>query len=116
MSLSHAQHKKTEEMVFDPNSLALADHSPVIIHDQNIAQVDSYRYLGICIDNNLGWRTHVEVICTKVQQRLHFLKRLRTFSVTQEVQLLFYHAVVESLLHYGISAWLGNLTRPKFTD
>ena len=51
-----------------------------------------------------------EVIRTKVQQRLHVLRRLRTFGVTQEAQLLFYHAVVESLLHYWISAWFGNLT------
>ncbi len=35
---------------------------------------------------------------------------LRTFGVTQKVQLLFYHAAVESLLRYEISARFGNLT------
>lgn len=100
--------KKTEEMVFDPKSLG--DHSPVVIHGHAIAQVDSYRYLGIHMDNKLVWKVHVDAVCSRVQQRLHFLRRLRTFGVNREVQLLFYHAVVESLLRYGISAWFGNLT------
>lgn len=95
-------------MVFDSKSFG--DHSPVVIHDHTIVQVDSYRYLGIHMHNKLVWKVHVDVICSRVQQRLHFLRRLRTFCVTREVQLLFYHAVVESLLRYGISAWFGNLT------
>ena len=82
----------------------------MVIHDQNIAQVDSYRYLGIHIDNKLTWSVQVENVCTRVQQRLHFLRRLRVFGVNQKVLLLFYHAVVESILRYGISAWFGNLS------
>lgn len=39
--------------MFDP--IFIGDHSPVVIHDQNIAQVDSYRYLGIHIDDKLTW-------------------------------------------------------------
>ncbi len=42
--------KKTE-MVFDPK--CLGDHSSVVIHDHTIAQVDSYMYLGIHMDNKL---------------------------------------------------------------
>ncbi|KAM3864809.1 LOW QUALITY PROTEIN: caspase-6-like [Diretmus argenteus] len=87
-------------MVFDPKSIG--DHSPVVIHGQNIAQVDSYRYLGIHIDNKLTWSVQVENICSRVQQRLHFLRRLRVFGVNQKVLLLFYHAIVESsILRYG---------------
>ncbi len=77
---------------------------------QNIAQVDSYRYLGIHIDNNLTWRAQVENVCTTVQQWLHFLRRLSVFGVNQKVLLLFCHAVVESILRCGISAWFGNLS------
>lgn len=94
-------------MVFDP--ISFSDHSPVVIHDHTIAQMD-YRYLGTHMDNKLVWKVHVDVICSRVQQRLHFLRRLRTFGVTWEVQLLFYHAVVESLLCYDISAWFDDLT------
>ncbi|KAF7668159.1 hypothetical protein LDENG_00027400 [Lucifuga dentata] len=47
--------KKTEEIVFDPK--ALGDHSSVIIHDQPIAQVQSYKYLGVYIDSTFTWNT-----------------------------------------------------------
>lgn len=86
-------------MVFDPKPFG--DHSPVVINNQHIAQVDSYRYLGIYIDNKLTWSVHVKNVCTRVQQRLYFLHRLRVFGV---------NAVIESIVLYGISAWFGNLS------
>ncbi len=100
--------KKTVEMMFDPKSIG--DHLPVVINGQNIVQVDSCRYLGIHIDNKLTWSVQVENVCIRIQQRLFFLRRLRVFGVNQKVLLLFYHAVIESIFRYGISAWFGNLS------
>ncbi len=100
--------KKTVEMMFDPKSIG--DHLPVVINGQNIVQVDSCRYLGIHIDNKLTWSVQVENVCIRIQQRLYFLRRLRVFGVNQKVLLLFYHAVIESIFRYGISAWFGNLS------
>jgi len=36
-----------------------ADHSPVVIHGDEIAQVKQYEYLGVHVDNKLGWKVHV---------------------------------------------------------
>ncbi len=49
-------------------------------------------------------------VCTKIQQRLYFLRRLRVFGVEQRVLMLFYQAVIESVLRYGIVAWFGNIS------
>ncbi len=95
-------------MMFEPKSIG--DHLPVVINGQNIAQVDSCRYLGIHIVNKLTWRVQGENVCIRVQQRLYFLHRLRVFGVNQKVLLLFYRAVIESIFQYGISAWFGNLS------
>ncbi len=95
-------------MMFDPKSIG--DHLPEVINGQNIVQVDSCRYLGIYIDNKLTWSVQVEHVCIRVQQQLYFLCRLRVFGVNQKVLLLFYHAVIESIFRYGISAWFGNLS------
>lgn len=65
--------KKTEEMVFDPK--LVGNHSPVFIHEEPIKQVCSYKYLGVYMDNLLTWGPHVDSICSRVQQRLHFLRR-----------------------------------------
>ncbi len=84
--------------LFDPKSIG--DHSPVVINGQNIAQVDSCRYLDIHIDDKLTWSVQVENVCTRVQRWLYFFRRLRVFGVNQKVLLLFYHAVIESILRY----------------
>ena len=52
----------------------------------------------------------MESLCSRLQQRLYFLSRLRAFGVEQKVMLLFYHAVLESIIRYGITAWYGNLS------
>ncbi len=39
-------------MVFDPRGVG--DHRPVVIHNQAIAQVQSYKYLGVFIDNTVA--------------------------------------------------------------
>ena len=100
--------KKTEEIVF--NHKVVDDLGPVVIHNEPITQVSSYKYLGVYIDDAFSWRVHVESLCSRLQQRLYFLRRLRAFGVEQKVMLLFYHAVLESIIRYGITAWYGNLS------
>ncbi len=66
--------------------------------------------LGVYMDNLLTWGPHVDSICSRVQQRLHFLLRLRVYGVQQKVMYLFYQAVIGSVLHYGYTVWFGNIT------
>lgn len=99
---------KTVEMIFDPRSVG--DHSPVRIHGNFIVQVPSYKYLGVYIDNSLCWSLHVNNLCSRLQQRLYFLRRLRAFRVNQRIMYLFYQSIFESLIRYGITAWYGNLS------
>ena len=95
-------------MIFDPGKVSV--HDPVVIDGNVIEQVSSYKYLGIYIDNLLKWNVHVEHLCSKLAQRLHFLRRLRLFGVSSNIMLTFYNAVLGSLIRYGMAAWFGNLT------
>ena len=99
---------KTEEIIIDPRSIG--DHSAISVHNNNIKQVSSYKYLGVQIDQDLSWHTHVTLCCSKIHQRMHFLRRLRLFGVSVNIMLIFYRASIESILRYGISSWFGNLT------
>lgn len=95
-------------MVFDPRGVG--DHRPLSIHNQNVAQVSSYKYLGVFFDDSLTWHIHVDNLCSKIQQRLHFLRRLRVYGVDQKFMVIFYQAVIESLIRYCITVWFGNLS------
>lgn len=88
----------------------LIPHTPLSIHREEIKQVISYRYLGIHLDNLLSWGDHVDYVCSRLQLRLYFLRRLRVFGVSHNIMFLFYQAVMESFIRYGMTAWFGNLS------
>ncbi len=80
----------------------------MFIHETSLKQVRSHKYLGTHMDNKLREEIHVDTICSRMQQRLYFLCRLRLFGVEQKIMFLFYRAVTESIC-YGITVWFGNL-------
>ena len=100
--------KKTKEIVFDPRSLG--DHSPILIHGERVEQVRSYKYLGIYFDPQLNWANQVDSVCSRINQRMHFLRRLRVHGVANNIMMLFYRANIESIIRYGITTWFGNLS------
>ena len=100
--------KKTKEIVFDPRSVG--DHSPILIHGERVEQVTSYKYLGVYFDPQLSWGNQVDFLCSRINQRLHFLRRLRVHGVAKHIMLLFYRAAIESIIRYGITTWFGNLS------
>ena len=95
-------------MIFDPREVCT--HDPVLMDDTPIEQVVKYKYLGIQMDNQLNWSTHVDYLCSKLAQRLHFLRRLRLFGVSTAIMTVFYDAVLGSIIRYGMAVWFGTLT------
>ena len=59
---------KTQEMIFDAKCI-VANHLPVVIHGEGIAQIGQYKYLGVHLDNKLSWNIHVHSVCSKFHQR-----------------------------------------------
>ena len=39
--------------------------SPVTIMDQNVELVDTYKYLGVLLDNKLDWTESTQRLCTE---------------------------------------------------
>lgn len=76
----------------------------MVIHDDPINQVCSYKYLGIHLDNTFSWNACVESLFSCLQHRLYFLRRLRVHGVDQRIMFL------ERIVRYEMSAWYGNLT------
>ena len=84
--------------------------SPTLIKGTEIEIVESYKYLGVTIDNKLSFDSHISSTSKKVQQRLFFLRKMRSFNVSNVMMTLFYRSFIESVLTFCIVAWYGNLT------
>ena len=69
-----------------------------------LENVDSIKYLGVTITNDLRWNMHISNICTKANRTLGFLRRI-LFSCPQNVKEAAYKSMVCPILEYGSSVW-----------
>ncbi|KAK2891549.1 hypothetical protein Q8A73_017214 [Channa argus] len=101
---------KTVEMIVDfrrtPPALP-----PLTIMDSTVTAVESFRFLGTTISQDLKWDIHIDSIVKKAQQRLYFLRQLKKFNLPQELLKQFYSAIIESILCTAISVWFSSATQ-----
>ncbi|KAK3542626.1 hypothetical protein QTP86_031337, partial [Hemibagrus guttatus] len=101
---------KTVEMIVDfrRNTPALP---PLTIMNSTVPTVESFRFLGTTISQDLKWDTHIDSIIKKAQQRFYFLRQLRKFNLPQELLTHFYSAIIEPVLCTSITVWFGSATK-----
>ncbi len=101
---------KTVEMIVDfrRNPPALP---PLTIMNSTVTAVESFRFLGTTISQDLKWDNHIDSIVKKAQQRLYFLRQLRKFNLPQELLKQFYSAIIESVLCMSITVWFSSATK-----
>lgn len=62
------------------------------------------------MDSALCWKVHIDSLCSRLRQRLYFLRRLKLYGVSANILLVFYQAPLESFIHYVKTAWFGTLS------
>ena len=71
---------KTKEMVVDFRR-SQPPLLPVSIEGVSVEVINTYKYLGVHLDNKLDWSANIDALYKKGQSRLYFLRRLRSFNV-----------------------------------
>ncbi len=84
---------------------------PTYHHDSTVTAVESFRFLGTTISQDLKWDNHIDSIGKKDQQRLYFLRQLRKFNLPQELLKQFYSTIIESVLCTSITGWFSSATK-----
>ena len=69
-----------------------------------LESVDSIKYLGVTVSNDLKWNTHFTNICTKANRPLRFLRR-NLFSCPKYIKEAAYKGLVHPVLECGSSVW-----------
>lgn len=101
--------KKTKYMIFSPRNRKMLDqpvmycgsdrHSSIVVD-----QVESFRYLGVTLDEHFSWRSHVTQLyksLSPILRALYFIRKLCIPSVLWTV----YHSLFLSKINYGIAFW-----------
>lgn len=79
--------------------------SPVSIQGTESEAVQSYRYMGVCLNNKLNWTDNATALHKKGQRQLYILRRLRLFSVQGPLLKSFCDSAVASAIFYVVVCW-----------
>ena len=90
---------KTEAMLFHTPQRQV--RYPVLyIDDIPVEFVNSFNFLGIILDDNLKWNSHINMIAKKISKTIGIMKKLKKYLPTS-VLLNIYNALVSPHLNYG---------------
>ena len=80
------------------------------MNNQRITRVSSFLYLGIYLDEDLSWNTHVNYISNKISKINGMLKRL-SFILPESILKTVYFALIHPHMIYGLLVWGFNLEK-----
>lgn len=106
--------EKTKFMIFGlRNELHFDEHlynhqlnCPPICNCKSLEQVSVMKYLGLAINSNLSWKSHLDKLRNDLCIALRKFYLLRNIC-PERVMLYVYHALVGSRLNYGLCCWGG---------
>ena len=75
------------------------------LHNQTLENVQSAKYLGITISDNMDWGQHISEISCKATKTLGFLRRNLAFAPTKSTKEVAYKTLVRPKLEYAAPIW-----------
>jgi hypothetical protein len=82
----------------DPNMISPIDRI------SNESNEKHFKLLGILLDENLSFKAHIDLVCSKISKSLYCINRVKNFVDAQSLRKL-YFAMVHSHLSYGINVY-----------
>ena len=96
---------KTVCVLFQQNQ----KHKDIILEVNNlkIHNEPETKFLGMWLDQNLNWNSHIQKLIVKLRRKQGLLKCAQNFP-NKEAKKLVYHAHIESHIRYGLIIWGNN--------
>lgn len=95
---------KTKYMVFRSPRKLVQNNIAVTLNSCVIEKVDSFKYLGLYLDETLCWSEHIRHVEKKVTSLCSILRKVSSF-LPRNILLKFYFAHIHSAFNYLIIAW-----------
>ena len=87
---------KTKEMIVDYRKKR-TEHALILIDRAKVQQAESFKFLGVHINNKLTWSKHKTVV-KQARQNLFPLRRLKRFGMGPQILKRFYSCTIESIM------------------
>ena len=100
--------KETKEMwISFRKPQSVEDPSSIRLENEELERVEVFKLLGVHVQRDLKWNTHIDEIISRASKRLHFLRACRKANLPIEVGLTTYTTEIRPLLEYGSPIWGG---------
>ena len=80
---------------------------PVSIGGTALERVTEFKLLGVNVQNDLKWNTHVSTIIKKVNKRIYHVRACRKANLLTDIGLTTYCTKIRPLLEYAAPIWGG---------
>ena len=78
---------------------------PIVLGNNTVEYVTTYKLLGIIISNDLKWNDHIDYISKNASKRLYSLRIFKKVGVNREGILKVYLTTIRPILEYGVQVW-----------
>ena len=97
---------KTNLVIFS-NNRKLPPTQPIRIHDWEVKQVDSYKYLGLTLQGNGRWNEHFEEVTNKVKKTMAWLNghNRKSGPPSPAIMIKILKTMIQSQMTYAINFW-----------
>ena len=85
------------------------EYPPIYINGVEIEVVNRIKVLGVFLESDLSWKTHVEFITKKASKNIFLLSQFKKAGMSEKDLLTMYITMIRSLLEYACPSWHTNL-------
>ena len=97
--------KKTKFMLFHHRRRNIENMIPELqINGYKLERVREFNFLGLLIDENLTWDSHIQKVSSKVSRILGVMYRLKSY-IPGHILLILYNTMIMPHLQYSILNW-----------
>ena len=106
---------KCKYMILSRKRKPTEPSTPLLLDGQPLAQVTSFKYLGVILTNNLSWSEHVNSVCIRATRLLGLIFRKYYNHASCSSLLQLYKSLVLPHLEYASAIWSPFLIGDKNT-
>jgi hypothetical protein len=96
--------KKTNYIIFKHKQKKLHRNTHLYFDDQLLEHADITKFLGVYIDENLNWKSHIGHVCNKIAKSVGIIFKSR-FLLSAKTKLSLYYSLIYPYLSYCNVAW-----------
>jgi hypothetical protein len=95
---------KTKYMIFRKRGQFTEDGPPIIMNHKAVERVESIKFLGVILDENLSWSMHINLVKKKVAKGIGILTKARKHLFKETLKTIYY-SFMFPYMYYCIEVW-----------